>query len=75
MDQTSDLAFAAIGKNMAVGGGSSALVFGLTANELAAYGGLLIAIVGVVIQWYYKRKADRREAELHTALMAEHKRG
>lgn len=72
-DQASDLAIAAIGKNMAVGGGGSALVFGLSANELAAYGGLLVAIIGLGIQWYYKRKADKRDAELHATLMAEHK--
>lgn len=66
----SDLTAAAIGKHMAVGGGGSALVFGLAASDVAAFGGLLIAIVGLVIQFYYKRRADRRDAELHAAQMA-----
>jgi hypothetical protein len=74
-EQATDAAMAAIGKNMAVGGGSSAVVFGLTIGDMAALGGLLVAIIGLGIQIYYKRKADRREAELHATLMAEHKRG
>jgi biopolymer transport protein ExbB/TolQ len=60
-----DAVMAAIGKNMAVGGGSSALIFGLAASDVAAFGGLLVAIIGVCIQWFYKRRADRRDAELH----------
>jgi hypothetical protein len=65
-----DAVMAAIGKNMAVGGGSSALVFGLAASDLAAIGGLLVAIIGLCIQFYYKRRADRRDAELHTVRIA-----
>lgn len=35
-----------------------------TASEIAAIVGALVAIAGVVITWYYKRKANRRlEAE------------
>lgn len=34
-------------------------------------GGLLVAIVGLAVQWYYKRKADRRDAELHVERMRE----
>lgn len=62
---------AAIGKNMAVGGGSSAVVFGLTIGDMAALGGLVIAVVGLCIQWYFKRRTDRREAELHEARLTE----
>jgi biopolymer transport protein ExbB/TolQ len=70
-EQATDAALAAIGKNMAVGGGSSAVVMGLTLGDMAALGGLLVAIVGLGIQWYYKRKSDRREAEYHTARLTE----
>jgi len=74
-EHAADAAMAAIGKNMAIGGGSSAVVFGLTVGDFAAIGGLVIAVIGLCIQFYYKRKADRREAELHATLMSEHKRG
>lgn len=42
-------------------GGSIASIFGgLTANEVAAYGGLLIGVVGLLVNWWYKAKEDRR---------------
>lgn len=34
----------------------------LTSNEFLGVAGLLVAIGGVVVAWYYKRKADRRHA-------------
>jgi biopolymer transport protein ExbB/TolQ len=68
------LAAAAIGKNMAVGGGGAAVIFGYAASDLAAIGGLVVAIIGVCIQFYFKRRADRRDAELHAAQMADLKR-
>lgn len=36
------------------GGGSSAVFFGLTANEFAAIGGLLIGIIGLAVNIWYK---------------------
>ena len=42
-----------------------------TANEMAAIGGLVCAVIGLAIQWYYKRKADKREVELHTERLRE----
>ena len=74
-DHASDLVAAAIGKNMAVGGGTSALVFGgLAISDLAAIVGVLIAVIGVVIQFYYKRRSDRREAQLLAAQLEDYKR-
>jgi len=69
-----DLAAAAIGKNMAVGGGGTALIFGLAASDFAAIAGLVIALIGLCIQFYYKRRADRRDVELHDAQMADLRR-
>lgn len=41
--------------NLATYGGSSVAIFGgLNANELAAVGGLLIGIVGLLINIYFK---------------------
>jgi hypothetical protein len=74
-DHASDLVAAAIGKNMALGGGTSAVIFGLAASDLCAIGGLLIAVIGLAIQFYYKRRADRREAMLTQAQMDALKRG
>lgn len=41
-------------------GAYSAVYGGLSANEIAAYGGLVIGVVGLIINWYYKAKEDKR---------------
>jgi uncharacterized membrane protein len=55
------------------GGSGSALVFGLTSNEIAAYGGLLIGVLGFLVNtfvnWYYKAQhlklAKRNQSEFY----------
>lgn len=41
-------------------GAYSAMFGGFTANEIAAYGGLLIGLAGLLMNWYYKAKEDKR---------------
>ena len=65
-DQADQIAIA-VGKTATYSGGASAFVFGLTANELAAFAGVFIALIGVCIQWFYGRRRDRRDAEYHAA--------
>ena len=38
-------------------GSAGAVIFGLNANEAAALGGLAIAVVGLLVSWYYKHQA------------------
>lgn len=38
-------------------GGTSAVIGGMTANEIAAFGGLAVAIIGLIINSYYKHKS------------------
>jgi hypothetical protein len=38
-------------------GSGAAVYFGLTANEIAAFGGLLVAVVGLIVTWYYKHQS------------------
>lgn len=38
------------------GGSASAVYFGLTANEIAAFGGLIIAIIGLIVNIWYKHQ-------------------
>jgi hypothetical protein len=59
----------AAGKVGTYGGGTSALVFGLTANELAALGGIVVGVLGLLVQWYFNRRRDRREQAEHLARM------
>lgn len=41
------------------GGAASALYFGLTSADIAAFGGLLIGIIGLLVNVYYKHKEFR----------------
>lgn len=43
------------------GGSGTAVYFGMTANEWAALGGLLVAVIGLAVTWYFQRKRDKRE--------------
>lgn len=66
MSQHSDAAADAmgvlVGKTATYGGGTSAFLFGLSANELAAVAGVLIALAGLALQSFYNHRRDRREA-------------
>ena len=66
-NELTDSAIAAAAQKAAVVGGSTAFLGGLTANELAAFGGLLVGCIGLLIQWYYKRKELRLRKEFYTA--------
>jgi ABC-type proline/glycine betaine transport system permease subunit len=45
---------AAVATKVTYGGASGAVFFGLTANELAALGGLGVAVIGLIIQVTFK---------------------
>jgi hypothetical protein len=49
------------------GGSASAVYFGLTANEIAAFGGLIIAVIGLIVNIWYKHQhlklAKRKEED------------
>lgn len=38
------------------GGSGAAVYFGLTANEIAAFGGLFIAVIGLLVNIWYKQQ-------------------
>lgn len=62
-----DQTVAAIANKTTVAGGGIAVLGGLTASDTAAYGGLAVAVISVLVQWFYKARADRRAGELHRA--------
>lgn len=71
-----DAAAIVVGKAGAYGGGATAVVAGLTANELAAIVGAMCAVLGLLVQWNYTRRrrkredaAELREREFHDARM------
>lgn len=74
---TTEATVAAVANKVTYGGGGMAFWGGVTANEIAAYGGLLIGLIGLLVQVYFKlvdnrrkREADLREREEHVIRMA-----
>lgn len=57
-----------------VAGGIAAVFGGLTAADLAAYVGAIVAILGVLVNSYYKHKADKRHALENQRREAEYQR-
>lgn len=62
--ETIDMVSAASSK-VTVAGAGAAVVFGLTASELAAFLGVIVAFWGVIVNasvnWYYRHKTFKLE--------------
>ena len=64
-----------VGKVSTIVGGGTAFIGGLSASDLAAFAGIAGMAVGLLIQWYYTRRKDRREAAEHAARMEGYRNG
>lgn len=65
----------AVGKTASIGGGSVAVVAGMSAETFAAIAGAIAAVIGLGIQWYFNARRDKRQVEEHTIRMARLKQG
>lgn len=72
----------AVGKAATYGGGSSAVIFGMSADTFAALIGAVGMVAGLCIQWYFNRRRDKRQiaaeqrqVEEHTIRMARLRQG
>lgn len=75
VQEQSDAVGVMAGKVATYGGGSAALIFGMSAAEIAAIVGAIVAVAGYLTQLYFSRKRERREMAEHQARMAEFKAG
>jgi hypothetical protein len=64
-----DATIAAVGWNTTKAGAGTTLIGWLLSSEGTALLGILIGVIGLCIQWYYKHKQDRREQREHEARM------
>lgn len=55
-----------------VAGGGLVSLGGLTANDWAIVGGLVIAVAGFILQWHFQRRRDQREEIRRTEEREEH---
>lgn len=70
-EQTAEATIATVASKVTYSGGATAVIGGLTANEIAAFVGAIVAVLGLIVQIIFKLRSDRREAELHRARLAE----
>jgi len=54
-----------VGSKVTYAGGGSAFLFGMTANEVAAIGGLIIAAIGLIVNAIFKWLGHRALLEHH----------
>ncbi len=61
---TTEVIAGSTASKFAYGGAGTAIIFGVTANELAAYAGIIIGLLTLAVNIYYKHKnyklAERR---------------
>ena len=58
------------------GAGAGMGVFGwLLSSQFIGLAGLVVALIGVLISWHYKREANRRHIEEHALRMERLRRG
>lgn len=58
-------AIGAAGNKATIFGGSVAVFGKLSSTDIAAYIGAAVAIIGLLITWYYKREANKRTARYY----------
>jgi len=63
-----------VAKVSTYGGSAGAVLFGLTANDIAAFAGVAIGLAGLAMTLFYKHREDRRSAQRHDAEMKRLKR-
>ena len=61
-DHTAQIADTA--KQVVYTGAGLSIFGGFSASEVAAIGGLIVGVFGLIVQIYYKRKEDRRQAAI-----------
>lgn len=56
--------------NKAVGGGSAVtLLSWLNSSNFGMWAGIAIGVVGLLVNWYFKHRSDKRADEIHRARM------
>lgn len=56
-----DAAIAMVGHRTAQGGAGASVLGWVTSSEAGVVLGIVIGVVGLLVQWYYNRRRDKRE--------------
>ena len=60
-----DATMAAVGSKATYGGASASVVSWFISSEFGVLMGILVGISGLLINWYYKHKEDKRRQAEH----------
>ena len=66
---TLDATMAAVGSKATYGGASTSVVSWFLSSEFGVLMGILIGLTGLLVNWYYKHKEDRRRQQIHDRKM------
>lgn len=65
-----ETAVAAVADRLTIAGSAGAVLGWLTSSQAGILIGILIGVAGLVINWHFKRKNDKRQELAHQAFMA-----
>jgi hypothetical protein len=68
-EQATDAVIAAIAHKTAQGGALATVVGWAASSQGTAFIGIVIGLIGLGVQFYYRRKQDKREEAEHQARM------
>lgn len=65
---------AAIGSKATYGGAATSVVGWLMSSEFGVVAGIVLGICGLLVNWHYRRKQDKRDEEKDRRERAEHEK-
>ena len=66
---TIDATMAAVGSKATYGGASTSVVSWFLSSEFGVLMGIVIGVTGLLVNWYYRHKEDRRRQQIHDRQM------
>lgn len=69
VNHTTDATLAAIGSKATTAGGLAGLFAFFTSSQFVAFISIAVTVGGFWMNWYFKRRRDKRDAEEHEARM------
>ena len=71
MNQTVDATVAAVGSKATQAGAATSITGWFMSSEFGVVAGIVIGLIGLIVNIYFKRREDRRLEEEHAARMAQ----
>jgi len=66
-----DATMATIGSKATYTGATSSIIGWLMSSEFGVLAGIMIGIAGLLVNWYYRHRQDKRDEEEHRKRMSE----